>query len=354
MTMRGLIILCACAALSSALAGEEVKKDHELARAAASMKPGEWKEIKAEGYDKAFLQDTRDGVKPVHQIFQYTNKIHWYPKTQELYFMGAGHASMGKFVTYSAGKNAWRQLETPEQYRKKGRSGMSHTYENTTIDLENDWMLRQSHMESIIERYDLTEGKWIDPIPATSKGGHRSATEYFPEMKTYVRYETQTKKPLMRWDREGKKWVAFADVDMSAFPRLTHPAIEYNPVHKVMLFGGGNECNKLFILDEEGKTRAIKSPPVLTVNSTHINALTVDPAGGEFLLYAKEKGKTDPGPSKFYAYNVEKDEWRELTDPTPLGDPKGKVATPVEDHGVILFCTFSPTRMWLYKHAAAE
>ncbi|MHC4917593.1 MAG: hypothetical protein ACYTGB_19125 [Planctomycetota bacterium] len=345
--------VCACAiVLSSALAGENggngPDRAHALGRLAASMKSGEWKELVTQGYDKRLIQDTRDGTKPVHQIFQYTNKIHWYAKTQQLYFMGAGHASMGKFITYSAADNTWRRLEVPEHYRKKGRSGLSHTYENTTIDPEENLMLRQSHMRNVIERYDLAAGKWIEPIPSLSKGGHRSATEYFPELKTYVRYETGSGSRMYRWDKTAKNWTAIAGGTLPGMPRLTHPVIEYNPVHKLMLVGGGNGCPDLFKMGADGKAAAIRKVPFGYVNSTHINVLTVDPAGGEFLFFTAG-GKNASGPLKFFAYDVAKDEWRKVADTTPLGAPKGKVATPVERHGVVLFCTYEPTKVWLYK-----
>lgn len=76
---------------------------------------------------------------------------------------------------------------------------------------------------------------------------------------------------------------------------------------------------------------------------------------GAFLLLTTF-GNKEPGPMRFYAHDSERDEWRKLADATPL-DPRHsrdrhfKVATPIADHGVILFCTAQPEKVWLDKPA---
>ncbi len=356
--IRGLMLIAALTLATNLVSGEErTKADSELARLAAGMKPGEWKELATKGYDREFLRDSRDG-KPTGPIFTYTNSIHWNPRTQELYFLGAAHICDGKFIAYSAKDNTWRPLEPPEYCRMAGPGGVSHTYENATIDFEHGQFVRQSHGRNQLDRFDIANQKWIEPIRSPGKGGHRSATEYFPEMKTFVRYETTLgfSQRLLRWDLGMSKWTPIPEAGKFEMQRATQPVIEYDPVRKRMLFGGGNDHNELYTLDSKGQVVTIASPPVPTVNSTSRNILTVDPVSGAFLLFTTF-GDKEPGPMRFYAHDAERDEWRKLADATPLDSPGSryrhfKVATPIVDHGVILFCTAQPEKVWLYKHTS--
>jgi hypothetical protein len=354
--------------LAAAAAGEygenEPNRAHKLGELAAGMKPGEWEELATEGYSQELLRDTGRKGPAGHHIFQYTNKICWYRKTQELYFIGAGHMCKGKFIAYSAGKNAWRTLKLPEPFESRklvAYGGISHSYETAVLDSDEGVLLREisdkgQPADVEFKRWDIASGKWIEPIAATASKNWQAATEYFPEMKTYVRYELKGARRLLRWDRTAKKWVAMESGPAAEAPREQHPVIEYNPVHKLMLFGGGNGHNELFALGADGKVRSIAPAPVQTVNSTHADVLTVDPVGGEFLLYARDKDRA--GERKLYAYNVGKDEWRTVAgdDALPFGLKPGEkgtaVATPVADHGVVLFCTYRPAKVWLYKHSA--
>ncbi|MHC4917737.1 MAG: hypothetical protein ACYTGB_19855, partial [Planctomycetota bacterium] len=100
--LLGIYVTLASAALTAAGAGENGgNRSHKLGQLTAGMRPGEWKELATQGYDMTLLRDNGKSGKPAHFIFQYTNKIHWYVKTQELYFIGAGHRCKGKFIAYS-------------------------------------------------------------------------------------------------------------------------------------------------------------------------------------------------------------------------------------------------------------
>jgi hypothetical protein len=351
------LLSLACASAITGENGGTPNRSHALGRLAAAMKPGEWRELVTQGFDRELLHDTGKGGKPVgHHIFQYTNSIHWYPKTQELYFFGAGHMSKGKFIAYSAEKNAWRQLKMPERFEdREGGSygGPNHGFESTTIDLEEGILIRQLSGEKKgaprFDSYDIATGKWVEPMPSPRSKPWHAATEYLPEMKTYVRYEVAGAAPLRRWDRAAKKWASLPCSGVARVRRNMAPVIEYNSVHKLMLFGGGQESNQLYTLSADGKVKAIARPPFKTVDTNGAMTVVADPVSGDFLLYGKETKRSKE--RKFFAYSVESDKWRPIPGKVGMEQKKGNaVSASLVDHGVVLFCTYNPPKVWLYRH----
>lgn len=352
------LLFAACLLLASVLPCRNLRAAEPskslLARVAVGLGPGEWAELKTEGYTDDLLRDTRDGVKPVHWIYQYTNRICWNRPTQELYFMGAGHAARGKFVRFVAQKNAWERLDPPQHYlNARDRSGISHTYENSSIDEKRGLFLRRSHEVAEIERYDIASRRWLAAIASPSKGGHRSATCFFPELDALVRFENGSgKTKLLKLDAQAASWREVPDGPKEGYGSArSSPFIEYNPKHALMLFGGGHGMKKIFALDKNGGVTQRSEPPV-EICSTHGNVFTVDPVSGEMLLLAQESQKV-PGFKKAYVYDTAADSWRTWRLPPWLNEagPLGCVATPVPDHGVVLFALYKPNQVWLYRHA---
>ena len=67
--IRGLMLIAALTLATNLVSGEErTKADSELARLAAGMKQGEWKELATKGYEREFLRDSGDG-KPTGPFF---------------------------------------------------------------------------------------------------------------------------------------------------------------------------------------------------------------------------------------------------------------------------------------------
>lgn len=294
----------------------------------------------------------QDEGKPAGTVFSYTHQMQWDAKRQALYYIGAGHLLRGKFLCYEASTNSWSQREVPPYARGQfGPRGVSHTYENLLVDSGEDLLLRQSHGQAQIDRYDLNRKEWIEPIEAPSKGGHRSATAYFPEWKTYVRLEANApSERLKKWDKAAKNWAAIASPIVDGMGKGSQPVIEYNPVHKIVVFGGGNDVKDLAKLDAEGRVTALAPPPVAYLNSTHVNLFTADPGTGELLLITAG-GSREPPPMRLYAYDVKTDAWRKVADRTPLEGHRDTLCAQIPGHGVVMFLTTKPEQIFLYKHA---
>src|SRR5262245_31505984 len=114
-----------------------------------------------------------------------------------------------------------------------------------------------------------------------------------------------------------------------------HNFAEYSPVHKVILFGGGNGSSDLYKLDAAGKVTALKKAPIGL--GTMQSIVTLDPVSGDFLIFGKG--------GSFYVYDVTSDAWKRqggkvpIFEPTRVADNKvwHVTATPVSTYGVTMF-----------------
>ncbi len=84
-----------------------------------------------------------------------------------------------------------------------------------------------------------------------------------------------------------------------------HNLSSYNPVHHIMIFGGGNGSQDLYRLDGDGTTARIADPPrTIGIGYDDVgnrSILTVDPASGDYLVYWSADG--------IYGYDVAADAW---------------------------------------------
>ena len=153
------------------------------------------------------------------------------------------------------------------------------------------------------------------------------------------------------------KWRMLAgDLPMGVY----HNFAEYSPVHKIVIFGGGNGSRDLYKLDASGQVTALRQAPIGL--GTMQSLVTVDPVSGDFLVFGKAGG--------FYVYDVAADSWKQQPGKAPIFSPTrvadNKVwhvtAAPVSTYGITLFAKYyhaDPPRAWvyLYKHqgrAAAD
>src|SRR5262249_23766286 len=132
---------------------------------------------------------------------------------------------------------------------------------------------------------------------------------------------------------------------------------EYSPVHKVMIFGGGNGSSDLHKLDANSKVTTQKKAPIGL--GTMQTIVTLDPVSGDFLVFSKN--------GSFYVYHVLNHAWKLPEGKLPsLGRTRvaankvGHVtAAPLSSFGVTMFVKYynaDPPRAWvyLYKHSDAK
>jgi len=75
---------------------EKAESQTAMAKLAASMKPGQWAELKTSGLSMKVFSDGG------HHALQYTDEAVWDPVSRQLFFCGEGHGAAPRFVKYLA------------------------------------------------------------------------------------------------------------------------------------------------------------------------------------------------------------------------------------------------------------
>jgi hypothetical protein len=131
-----------------------------------------------------------------------------------------------------------------------------------------------------------------------------------------------------------------------------HNIAKYNPVHKCVLVGGGNDTRKIYRLDATGqKTNLKDSPIVLRIPGMSKGTVTaVDPVSGKYIILDAS--------AKVYSFDIMNDTWNVESSSCPIFNMGpdiiyGTIATPVSNYGVILYATMDNTnpKVHIYKHA---
>jgi hypothetical protein len=330
--------------LKGARAGKPTGKGRatELGKLAAAMKPGTWAELKTRGYTADLLKVQS------HHILEYTGAAAWDPTSRQVLFVGQGHYSALKFISYDAGANVWKLRKTPPWWKGDARSGkgpIGHAYYNNAIDPARGVFYLHQSATRLVHRYDVAREEWKTlPEIAGAAAGHGTAIAYSPERKGLVRVLGGT---VHFFSEEKNQWTRLADkLAMGPY----HNVAQYSAVHKVVVFGGGNNSKDLYQLDARGKIKPLKAAPVeVGINTAVVSS---DPVSGNLLVLHKA--------DRFYSFDPAKNAWKELSTKGMPFRMKGSsfdvVATPVLNYGVTLFFTAERKglKVCLYKHTASR
>ena len=322
-------IIVASTLVVSAVAANKVTA---LGKVASEMRPGEWREFRTNGYSKELLTSGRSG------IIAYSESAAWDMKTGSLHFIGQGHLSPPpKHISYWAASNQWKSEQSPQWLVKLK---WFHSYDNNSCDPVNGLFFHRPSASRAFWQYDIEKKSWskLPDLPSDAPKGHGTATTFFPELGDKGSLITFHSGKGHRFDMAQRKWMPIAgDFSKAA---LYHNVAEYNPKHKTVVFGGGNDSRQLYSINRQGKVTTLKEAPCnIRVSSSH---LMTCPVSGDLLLlnYTKEeKGfwVLDPVNSKA--------QWRKLADaPVAAG-----AVTPISGYGVILHMSYK--KVMVYKHA---
>ena len=196
--------------------------------------------------------------------------------------------------------------------------------------------------------YDISSGEWstiADLDRWTCCGG----LAYFPERKGLYHNDGTS---LYFWDETSNRW---SEVASGLIMGEYHNFAEYSPVHKVMIFGGGNldngQSRDVYKMTAAGIISKIADAPC----GIHPNwaKVTTDPVKGDFLILC--------GEGSFHAYDLGRDHWNQIQGEVPLFDMHNgydskvdlTIAVPISTYGVIMFIKHDPVEnasVYLYKH----
>jgi hypothetical protein len=320
---------------------------------AQSLQPRQWGELRnSAGLTRAFLE-TSGWNTGSHSVLQYANKGGWDPSTRQFLFVGSPHDNPHKFIIYSADSNSWRLGELPLTCMNEGAitgcGFTSHGYDHNCMDtVDGDLYLRVRGR--MIYRYRTSVNRWIGfpevPDTVISYPGVASSLEYFPEMGGVV-YINGADGNVGFGNSTTYRWRRLASgLNMGPYHNLS----AYSPVHKMVLFGGGNGSARMYKLTADGQISAAQdAPSQLKIQADNTGCdFTVDPVSGNFLAFYIW---TSPG---VYEYNPSANQWSFIAAfPGPVSfSVQGVVAAPVSTYGVIMFLTYGdPPRVFVYKHS---
>lgn len=317
----------------------------ELEKLAAGLKPGEWGKLETRDYNRELI---RVGG---HHIYQYTHDGQWDPVRDEFVFLGQGHYSDLKMIVYSAKENGWSALPTPSWWKvdpEKGRGPIGHAYDNNALDPAGRIFYHQQYNSPDVHRFDLDERRWIESLTVDTsdgfqKGGHSSALSFFPEIGSLVRAHRNGH--VVQYRVKDGQWEHASRQDLPL--NKLHPFSQYIPVHKCVLFGGGNGVGNIYRFNADGKISEVAAPPFESLDSTHRYVITVDPVSGEMLVIVNVPDTDHSG--KLFALDLKENAWRQAAATVPCSG--SMIAAPLTDHGVVMVCSYRPEEVWLYRHS---
>lgn len=319
---------------------------------AAQMQPGTWATLQTNGFNNGALLEPKTFGK---SILQYAEKAVWDPTTRKFMFMGAPHYEPHKFVIYSDADNTWRTGPLANSCQSTNDGCVSHSYDHNTINPATGEMYFRLVGRKEVYRYPPNGSAWTQlpnvPMPSLQCCG---ALEWFPERNELIFIDGDW--GVWAYSPSTNQWTLLAQTNGSygnslpKFPMAAyHNIANYNPTHKVILFGGSNGgINYLYKYSSNGSFTRLKDAPI-SVSITQ-TVITVDPVSGKYLVFGDG--------NRFYEYDISTDTWTQksssLAPPIWInGDVFDVVAAPISTYGVTMFVRyyFDQSKIYLYKYS---
>jgi len=336
---RSLLLLAAASSVGAILSPTRGSAGTVLSDAAAAMNPGDWVQLATNGIGTALLDTVSGGV---GHILPYADKMHWDPVTSRVYFMDSDDPGDGRrFVAYDEASNAWVVLPDPWT-----DTGVAHQYGLADIDVAGRRIYNIMPDGDRGTYYDFATQSFISfsvPAAAYSCCG---AVAYFPERGSLVYAHGPD---LLERVTSSGQWRTLSSSINTTYHAIAH----YDPVHKLVIFGGGNDSNRTFYkLDQNGQVTTLKQPPI-NLESPRVE-FVVNPATGAFFVFGLGQ--------HFYSYDAMADTWTTLDAPSVPsnlwtgsgGNLLTTVGTAIARYGVAFFtsCENGGTcSVHLYKYA---
>ena len=326
-----------------------------LADLANSLQPGTWAELATNNIAPtlAFTGGASGNT------FGFTENGVWDPLSRQFLYIGGDHAptmpdTCPRFVSYHESTNTWQMLPEPAWFPCTPGTAM-HGYDHTAIDPIHRNLYHRPYNDMVVRKLDMSTNTWtnLPSIPTTVMANRNCCVgvAWFPERNSliYASVETSSNGSVIEYQESTGQWQRLGS-SVPNLPMGTHQQFaEYNPVNKVVVFGGGAGSHDIYKVDSLSQVTALQPAPISL--GVEESIFTVDPVSGKYLVFNNLK--------QFWVYDVNQDTWdlQSGTPPifnTPVYDPPvhGIVATPVDSYGVTMFvkCVSSDCHVYLYKH----
>jgi hypothetical protein len=347
------LALLACAAVAPVHAQSD---GTVLGNLAASMQPGTWAELQSTGAHAAFSAD--------ESIFEYADRMVWDSIGKQALFYGSsdpGGSANHRFVRYQASTNAWTVLPNPPW---AGSQNIAHSYKHNVVDVAGRRLyyrvMGSDNREFWSASLDNPGGGWTRraDISAINYVQDASALDYFGARSRVVLHSGDingSASGLVEYNPANNQWSTLGG---QYSPRGgLHAILECNAVHRVCIFGGGDNTSNLWKLNPDGSVVSIASAPFSDF-STRFCETTVDPLSGDFLVFTRD--------NRLYRFDVTDGaagRWTQVASGSSVPPFNGytsndstfhMVAVTIDTYGVIMVPQWrsSGTKVFIYKHSA--
>ena len=330
--MRSLKLTCICSSVLWCLASPPSSQASPLSEAAASLQPGEWTTLSTIGYGQSLLF----ACNGINNVLEWSNKGVWDAVNREVHFVGQGHTACAKHLVYSEADNTWRTEALPAGIEEFG-----HGYEHNAINPQNGDFYYRNYNSDQVEVFNSSTRRWsLLPRIRTSLQV-AGAIAYSPDAGGLLFVDGDF--GVWFYRQSSNSWRTVATPAMGSI----HNFASYNPAHKLIYFGGGDDSRRVYTFDaDRNVTRIADAPVPIAIDS----AMSVaDPATGIQLLFA------DNG--RIYAYDRTNDSWPNIgTHPVMDNALDWRVVIPISSYSVIMFLTwnFNNSAVLLYRHQNAS
>jgi hypothetical protein len=319
---------------------------------AASMQAGDWAELSTTNLEPTLSSNSGGAT---GSYLPYQEDAVWDPNSEQFLFIGSDHqhqSGYAQFGAYSAQTNAWRSMPRPSWFHSITASAM-HGYDHNAINADKGYhYFMQYCCSPKLRRYDIAAGTWAELAGIGAYYQAAGGLEHFPEKGGLIFAADYGGGNVWFYNEATNRWTTLAsNLAMGGH----HNFAEYNPVHKVMILGGGDGSGAIYKLDTNFNiTRMTDAPFSLRVQQAIV---TVDPVTGDYLVFG--------GAGLFYTYDVINDKWTRQSGTNPLAQPPlyqsdkpylVTIASPISSYGVTMFVKHNPmgNQAWvyLYKHSS--
>jgi hypothetical protein len=277
--------------------------------------------------------DSLNGLKMDYSLLYWADGGVWDPARKRMYWVGGpgtccANPAIYKLISYDENSDYWKIRNTPY-------SGSGHSYDGNALDPITGNLYFGRFYDKKVKKFNGKSWSTLPEIPWTAV---TPALDWFPDI--------NNRKGGLVFSGEGGQVAWF---DGSSWREVNdgqswngyNNFSEYNPVHKLVWLGQGNNHYKL---DAQLKMTKLKSPPLaLQIGST---IECVEPVSGKFLVMNMDG-------DEWWEFDIINDKWTKITNMINVPHLRGNTfLVSIPNYGVIMAFNNSGStgRAYIYKH----